>query len=204
MKPKKHFKIFLLFLAVLYILLNVKSFSEHKYYKYKINKFITLEENIPEEDKIITDFHMILGYYEPIIDNDMNPIILIFLSIIGSFIMYISYLINYNTKRHLKAFLLSLVLFYFIANIIIYIQGAYYDYQLAQYDLEESLYSIQKSPEYEKAYKIVMNDTARNFAPFTLVPVSFAFSILYLIMYSIIVYISKIVKSTRAVNGRSS
>ena len=204
MKLKRQLKIFVLYFAILYLLFNIKLFMEQRYYKSKISEFMTHEKNNTSGSRLSSNFYWILGDYEYEIENSMTPIGLIPISLIGSFIIYTLYLINYNLKRHIKAFVLSLILFYLISNLMIYAQGIYYDYQLAKYDLTEYLYLDQRTSEYDKAHDNVMNDTARNFAPFTLAPVSFAFSILYLIMYSIIVYISKIVKSTRAVNGRSS
>jgi len=71
------------------------------------------------------------------------------------------------------AFLLS-VAFYLLLNILVYVQDQHYYNELQKFDLNQNGFFSKEeiTPAQQLAQKKVVSDTARNFAPFTLIPVS--------------------------------
>ena len=87
---------------------------------------------------------------------------------------FIKVIMNIFFQYKIKiAFLLS-VAFYLLLNILVYVQDQHYYNELQKFDLNQNGFFSKEeiTPAQQLAQKKVVSDTARNFAPFTLIPVS--------------------------------
>lgn len=83
-----------------------------------------------------------------------------------------------------------------VLNLTVYLLDIYYELKLESFDLNHdgSFSKEEMTPEAEKAMHDVVSDTARNLAPFTLIPISF---FLGLITYFIIRLVKTIKRERR-------
>lgn len=74
----------------------------------------------------------------------------------------------------MKFFLLTAAVLYLSLNLLVVVQGKYYQRQLDKFDLDESGFfeANEQTPDQQAAMLLVTSDTARTFAPLTLIPVA--------------------------------
>ena len=74
----------------------------------------------------------------------------------------------------MKFFLVTATALYLSLNLLIFAQEKYYEQQLDQYDLDGSGFfeSDEQTKEQRAAMDLVIQDTGRTYAPYTLIPVA--------------------------------
>jgi hypothetical protein len=74
----------------------------------------------------------------------------------------------------MKFFLLTATALYLSLHLVIFTQGEYYEYKLDQFDLDGSGFfeANEQTPDQHAAMRLLVNDTGRALAPFTLIPVA--------------------------------
>lgn len=85
------------------------------------------------------------------------------------------------TKNTIKYSLIFSLALYLLANLFIVVQEKYYENKLKNYDLNENGFfeENERTEKQQITLKKVSNDTARNLAPITTIPVIIVFGFLF-------------------------
>ena len=92
------------------------------------------------------------------------------------------------TKNKIKYSLIFSLALYLLANLFIIMQEKYYSNKLENYDLNQNGFfeENERTEKQQITLEKVSNDTARNLAPFTTIPIILIFGIIFWLTLKII------------------